>query len=131
MRVVAPAKPPAAVTTTRRHRLLPRLPAGRRRLPREAAAPPLTRGARSTAAETRAIGVMTKLAEEPGGRPVDKFRAYYKRQAKTSLAELRRPYDMLLLKVLSLPRTATRPRPGHRRLPRGDLGSGGSAEIHR
>ena len=33
---------------------------------------------------------------------LDKFRAYYKRQARTTLAELRRPYDMLLLKVLSL-----------------------------
>ena len=33
---------------------------------------------------------------------LDRFRAYYKRQTKTTLAELRRPYDMLLLKVLSL-----------------------------
>ena len=33
---------------------------------------------------------------------LDKFRAYYKRQSTTTLAELRRPYDMLLLKVLSL-----------------------------
>ena len=33
---------------------------------------------------------------------LDKFRAYYKRQSNTTLTELRRPYDMLLLKVLSL-----------------------------
>lgn len=33
---------------------------------------------------------------------LDQFRAYYKRQARTTLAELRRPYDLLLLKVLSL-----------------------------
>lgn len=33
---------------------------------------------------------------------LDKFRAYYKRQSDTTLTELRRPYDMLLLKVLSL-----------------------------
>ncbi len=33
---------------------------------------------------------------------LNKFRAYYKRQTRTTLAELRRPYDMLLLKVLSL-----------------------------
>lgn len=31
-----------------------------------------------------------------------KFRAYYKRQSRATLADLRRPYDMLLLKVLSL-----------------------------
>ena len=33
---------------------------------------------------------------------LDRFRAYYKRQGTTTLAELRRTYDMLLLKVLSL-----------------------------
>ncbi|MCK6369944.1 MAG: hypothetical protein L6Q83_01250 [Gammaproteobacteria bacterium] len=33
---------------------------------------------------------------------LDKFRAYYQQRAKTTLSELRRPYDMLLLKVLSL-----------------------------
>ena len=33
---------------------------------------------------------------------LDKFRAHYRKQTNTSLAELRRPYDMLLLKVLSL-----------------------------
>lgn len=33
---------------------------------------------------------------------LDKFRAHYKRQSNTTLADLRRPYDMLLLKVLSL-----------------------------
>lgn len=53
--------------------------------------------------ETKAIGVMTKLSlKNQVDDLLDKFRAYYKRQAKTSLAELRRPYDMLLLKVLSL-----------------------------
>jgi hypothetical protein len=33
---------------------------------------------------------------------LNKFRAYYKRQSTMTLAQLRRPYDMLLLKVLSL-----------------------------
>lgn len=33
---------------------------------------------------------------------LDRFRAYHKRQGTTSLAELRRSFDMLLLKVLSL-----------------------------
>jgi len=53
--------------------------------------------------QTRAIGVMTKLSLK---NQVDdllaRFRAYHKRQATTTLAELRRSYDMLLLKVLSL-----------------------------
>ena len=33
---------------------------------------------------------------------LDQFRAYYQGRIKTTLAELRQPYDMLLLKVLSL-----------------------------
>jgi len=67
-------------------------------------APPLDLAAlEARLRETRAIGVMTKLSlKNQVDDLLDKFRAYYKRQAKTSLAELRRPYDMLLLKVLSL-----------------------------
>jgi len=53
--------------------------------------------------ETRAIGVLTKLSLK---NQVDDllvaFRAYHKGQGKATLAELRRAYDMLLLKVLSL-----------------------------
>ena len=53
--------------------------------------------------ETKAIGVMTKLAlKNQVDDLVDKFRAYHKRQGTATLAELRRSYDMLLLKVLSL-----------------------------
>ena len=33
---------------------------------------------------------------------LNKFRAYYQGKARTTLADLRQPYDMLLLKVLSL-----------------------------
>ena len=33
---------------------------------------------------------------------LDQFRAYHKRQARTTLGELRERYDLLLLKVLSL-----------------------------
>ncbi len=33
---------------------------------------------------------------------LDQFRAYHKRQARTTLPELRQSYDLLLLKVLSL-----------------------------
>lgn len=53
--------------------------------------------------ETRAIGVFTKLAlKNEVDDLVDRLRAYHKRQGTATLAELRRNYDMLLLKVLSL-----------------------------
>ncbi|MDH5272979.1 MAG: hypothetical protein OEY13_07875, partial [Gammaproteobacteria bacterium] len=53
--------------------------------------------------ETRAIGVFTKLAlKNEVDDLVEKFRTYHKRQGTATLAELRRNYDMLLLKVLSL-----------------------------
>jgi hypothetical protein len=53
--------------------------------------------------DTRAIGVFTKLSlKNQVDDLLNQFRAFYRRQAKTTLAELRRPYDMLLLKVLSL-----------------------------
>ena len=53
--------------------------------------------------QTKAIGVLTKLAlKNQVDELVDKFRAYHKRQGTATLAELRRNYDMLLLKVLSL-----------------------------
>ena len=53
--------------------------------------------------QTKAIGVLTKLSLK---NQVDdllaKFRAYHTRQGAATLPELRRSYDMLLLKVLSL-----------------------------
>jgi hypothetical protein len=53
--------------------------------------------------ETRAIGVLTKLSlKNQADDLVVAFRAYHKRQGTATLAELRRSYDMLLLKVLSL-----------------------------
>ena len=53
--------------------------------------------------DTKAIGVFTKISlKDQVDDLLNKFRAYYKRQARTTLAELRRPYEMLLLKVLSL-----------------------------
>jgi hypothetical protein len=53
--------------------------------------------------DTRAIGAFTKLSlKNQVDDLLNKFRAYYRREAKLTLAELRRPYDMLLLKVLSL-----------------------------
>jgi hypothetical protein len=53
--------------------------------------------------QTPAIGVFTKLAlKNQVDDLLDGFRAYHKRQGTTSLVELRRSFDMLLLKVLSL-----------------------------
>ena len=53
--------------------------------------------------ETKAIGVFTKIAlKNQVDDLLDQFRAYYQGRVKTTLAELRQPYDMLLLKVLSL-----------------------------
>jgi len=98
--VVAPAKAPAppAATVASPPAAAPKVAAVK------PAAPPLDLAALETRLrETRAIGVMTKLSlKNQVDDLLDKFRAYYRRQAKTSLAELRRPYDMLLLKVLSL-----------------------------
>jgi len=53
--------------------------------------------------ETNAIGVFTKIAlKNQVDDLLDQFRAYYQGRLKTTLAELRQPYDLLLLKVLSL-----------------------------
>jgi hypothetical protein len=53
--------------------------------------------------ETEAIGVFTKIAlKNQVDDLLGKFRAFYQGKARTSLAELRQPYDMLLLKVLTL-----------------------------
>jgi hypothetical protein len=53
--------------------------------------------------ETKAIGVFTKITlKNQVDDLLDQFRAYYQGRVKTSLAELRQPYDRLLLKVLSL-----------------------------
>jgi hypothetical protein len=53
--------------------------------------------------QTKAIGTLTKLSlKNQVDDLLDKFRAYHKRQGSATLPELRRSYDMLLLKVLSL-----------------------------
>ena len=102
-KVATPPKPPAVVATA---------PATAPPVPKVAAAsvasPPVAapldlKSLETRLRQTRAIGVMTKLSLK---NQVDdllaRFRAYHKRQATTTLAELRRSYDMLLLKVLSL-----------------------------
>ena len=53
--------------------------------------------------DTNAIGVLTKIAlKNQVDDLLGQFRAYYEGKLKTTLAELRRPYDLLVLKVLSL-----------------------------
>lgn len=53
--------------------------------------------------ETNAIGVFTKLAlKNQVDDLLNQFRAFYAGRLKTTLAALRRPYEMLLLKVLAL-----------------------------
>ena len=53
--------------------------------------------------ETKAIGVFTKITlKNQVDDLLNQFRAYYQGRINTTLAELRQPYDMLLLKVLSL-----------------------------
>jgi hypothetical protein len=53
--------------------------------------------------ETKAIGVMTKISlKNQVDDLLDQFREFYAGKLKTTLPELRRPYDLLVLKVLSL-----------------------------
>jgi hypothetical protein len=52
---------------------------------------------------TNAIGVLSKITlKNQVDDLLDDFRAYYKGKLKTTLADLRRSFDMLVLKVLSL-----------------------------
>ena len=53
--------------------------------------------------ETPAIGVFTKLTiKNQVDALLEQFRGFYQGRTKTTLAQLRQPYDQLLLKVLSL-----------------------------
>jgi hypothetical protein len=53
--------------------------------------------------DTQAIGVLAKIAlRNQVDDLVSQFRAFYQGKLKTTLAELRRPYDLLILKVVLL-----------------------------
>jgi hypothetical protein len=77
---------------------------------KEAAVPPAPKPAALDVAalekrlkDTGAIGVFTKLTlKNQVDELLGKFRAYYKGELKTNLAQLRQPYDLLIIKVLSL-----------------------------
>ena len=71
---------------------------------KQQAAPPLDLASLETRLkDTKAIGVLTKLTlKNQVDDLLNQFRAFYAGKLKTTLAELRRPYDLLILKVLSL-----------------------------
>jgi hypothetical protein len=87
----APAKPNAATPAASSA-------AGQR------APPPLDLGSlEERLKDTRAIGLFTKLSlKNQVDDLLNQFRAFHKKQATTTLGELRQKYDLLLLKVLSL-----------------------------
>ena len=113
------AKPDAA--TSKAPAKLPSLPAPGAQLPRkETPAPALARpeapppldlkSLEIRLKETKAIGVFTKLAlTNQVDDLLEQFRAFYQGRIKTSLAELRRSYDLLVLKVLALLQDADPP----------------------
>ena len=72
--------------------------------PRPLGSPPLDlKSLETRLKETKAIGVYTKLTlKNQVDDLLDDFRAYYKGQLKTTLADLRRAFDLLVMKVLAL-----------------------------
>jgi hypothetical protein len=72
--------------------------------PAPAAAAPLDLNAlKEQLKETKAIGVLTKLTlKNQVDDLLQKFRDYYQGKVKLTMAELRRSYDLLLMKVLAL-----------------------------
>jgi hypothetical protein len=107
--VVPPKQPPAATVAVKP---TPAPQAAPQPLPKVTAAPaasplpaaPLDLNLLETRLrETKAIGVFTKLSlKNQVDDLLDRFRAYHKRQGTVTLTELRRNYDMLMLKVLAL-----------------------------
>ena len=69
----------------------------------KAAAPLDLKALETELKETKAIGVMTKLSiKNQVDDLLSQFRAFYQGKLKITLAELRRPFDLLVLKLLSL-----------------------------
>jgi hypothetical protein len=104
----APAKPvatPSAVAPPAKSETPAAVPAKP-----QAAAPLDLKSLETRLKETQAIGVFTKLTlKNQIDQLLDQFRAFYQGKVKTSLAELRRSYDMLVLKVLALLQDADPP----------------------
>jgi len=73
-------------------------------LEKQQVSPPLDLVAlRNLLKESKAIGLFSKIAlKNQVDDLLNQFRSYYQGSVKTTLAELRQRYDLLLLKVLSL-----------------------------
>jgi hypothetical protein len=107
----APAKPPATPSAA--------APPAKSQTPAAAAAKPQTaapldlKALETRLKETQAIGVFTKLTlKNQIDALLDQFRAFYQGKLKSSLSDLRRSYDMLVLKVLALLQDADPPLAG-------------------
>jgi hypothetical protein len=102
----APAKPPArppAVVATSKPPPPVAAPAPVPVAPKPSPAPLDLTSLETRLRGTKAIGVFTKVSlKNQVDDLLSQFRVYHKRQAAISLVDLRRSYDMLLLKVLSL-----------------------------
>jgi len=100
--VVPKAAPAAAVPKAAPAAVVPKA-APAPVVPPPAAAPLDLKSLEARLRQTRAIGMLTKLSlKNQVDDLVEKFRAYHRRQGTTTLADLRRNYDMLFMKVLSL-----------------------------
>jgi len=113
--VPQPAAKPVAPATTKPV-TQPAAPARRQPAPVVAAAPAVGARPRPAAAvaldlttlkarlkDTKAIGLFTKIAlKNQVDDLLDRFRAHYDGKAKVTMTELRRSFDLLMMKVLSL-----------------------------
>lgn len=98
----APSKPPAATAPASSAVKPGPHPAAATTTP--VAPPPLDLAAlKEQLKETKAIGVFTKITlKNQVDDLLQQFRDYYQGKAKITMAQLRRSYDLLLMKVLSL-----------------------------
>ena len=109
-----PAAPPVPAVLPAPAAQAPKAPTPAPAATKPEAPPPLDlKSLETRLKETKAIGVFTKLAlKNQIDELLDRFRAYYQGRLKTSLAELRRAFDMLVLKTLALLQDADPPLAG-------------------
>lgn len=112
--VPAPAVPPVPAVLPAPTAQVPKAPTPTPAATKPEAHPPLDLKLLETRLkETKAIGVFTKLSlKNQIDDLLDRFRAYYQGRLKISLAELRRAFDMLVLKTLALLQDADPPLAG-------------------
>ena len=107
--VVMPAQPaprakaPAKISAAAPAMEQPRKKAGPPPVAKKLEAPLDVAALKARLRDTNAIGIFTKLAlKNQVDDLLQRFRAHYGSGQKTSVAALRQPYDMLVLKVLAL-----------------------------